>query len=81
MPSARLVWSKCAALHVERHRSLPTAADFKNFYGKYLSMSVVRAHAEMWESYSAGVQPRRAPNDFPLREEYVADDPISCFGS
>ena len=43
-----------------------TAADFKNFYGKYLSMSVVRAHAEMWEAYAQGVQPSRAPNHIPL---------------
>ena len=75
------VWSKCAALHVDRHRSFPTAADFKNFYGKYLSMSVVRAHAEMWAAYAQGVQPSRAPNHIPLHVEYVADEPISCFGS
>ena len=75
------VWSRCAALHVERHRSFPTAADFKNFYGKYLSMSVVRAHAEMWAAYAQGVQPSRAPNHIPLHVEYVADEPISCFGS
>ena len=74
------VWSKCAALQVERHRSFPTVADFKNFYGKMLSMSVVRVHAEMWASYSEGVQPSRATHAFPLHVEYVADNPISCFG-
>ena len=76
------VWSKCAALHVERQRFFLTVADFNWFYGKLLSISVVKAHAYALEGYSQKVRnTRMTTTTGPRLVESVEDAPSNPFYS
>ena len=66
----------------KRQRLFPTVADFKHFYGKMLSMTVVKAHAYAFEGYSQKVRnARMTTTTGPRLVESVDDAPTNPFYS